>query len=149
MLLSFWTVAAASSIEPARLEQCQTKVGLEKLRVLAVNADDPADAAAIDIMVAKENFSFPVLLATPDIAGCYDIFYRYLFDRRRDLGIPTSFLLDERGAIVKVYQNALTPERLAADLESVPKTAAERVQRALPFAGTLHQGTFQRSSLLA
>ena len=146
VLLSFWTAAAPNSLEHLRvLERCQKQVGPEQLRVLAVTADDPANTAAINSLVAKENFSFPVLLGTPDIAGCYDIFYRYLFDRRRDLGIPTSFLLDERGAIVKVYQNALTPERLAADLESVPKTAAERVQRALPFAGTLYQGAFQRN----
>jgi tetratricopeptide (TPR) repeat protein len=146
VLLSFWTASSPNNLEHLRvLEQCQKKLGSGNLRVLAVNADDPVNVAAINSLVAKERFSFPVLLATPDIAGCYDIFYRYLFDRRRDLGIPTSFLLDERGAIAKVYQNALTPEQLAADLQSMPKTAAERVQRALPFAGTLYQGAFQRN----
>ena len=38
------------------------------------------------------------------MAGVYNIIYRYLFDRRRDLPIPTSFLLDKEGMIVKVYQ---------------------------------------------
>ncbi len=40
---------------------------------------------------AKEKLSFPTLLATPDVAGVYNIVYRYLFDRRRDLGSANVF----------------------------------------------------------
>jgi hypothetical protein len=39
-----------------------------------------------------------------DLAATYNILYRYLFDRHRDLTLPTSFLIDENGDIVKVYQ---------------------------------------------
>ena len=43
-------------------------------------------------------------LRTEQVAGVYNIIYRHLFDRRRDLPIPISFLLDANGMIVKVYQ---------------------------------------------
>jgi len=42
----------------------------------------------------KEGISLPILLATQEVAGVYNIIYRYLFDRRRDLALPTSFLLN-------------------------------------------------------
>jgi Flp pilus assembly protein TadD/peroxiredoxin len=146
VLLSFFITTAPHSLEHLRvLNQCQKNIGPTNLRVLAVNVDDLADAGKINSLVSRENFSFPILLATPDVAGCYDIFYRYIFDRRRDLGLPTSFLLDENGAIVKVYQNSLTLEQLSTDLKSLPKTAAARIRKALPFPGTLYQGAFQRN----
>ena len=94
---------------------------------------------------AQERFSFPVLFATEEVAGVYNIIYRYLFDRRRDLAIPTSFLLDKEGMIVKVYQGPIDPQRLLEDVRSAPTTAADRKQRALPLGGTLYQGAFQRN----
>ena len=75
---------------------------------MAIIVDDPQNAAAVESLAAKEKFSFPMLLATPEVAGVYNIIYRYLFDRRRDLGFPTSFLIDAKGEIVKVYQGRVT-----------------------------------------
>ncbi len=59
-----------------------------------------------------------MLLATEEVAGIYNIIYRYLFDRRRDLGIPTSFLLNRESMIVKVYQGDLDPQRVLDDVKS-------------------------------
>ena len=75
--------------------------------------------------------SFPVVFATADTAGIYNIIYRYLFNRRRDLPIPTSFLLDNEGIIVKVYQGPVDPAQLLEDLRSTPTTAAERVRKGI------------------
>ena len=79
------------------------------------------------------------------MAGIYNIVYRYLFDRRRDLAIPTSFLLDREGMIVKVYQGPLDSQRVLEDVQSVPTTEAERRQKAIPLGGSLYQGAFQRN----
>ena len=68
-----------------------------------------------------------------------------LFDRRRDLAIPTSFLLDREGMIVKVYQGPISPERLLEDVRAVPTTTAGRMQKAMPLGGVLYQGAFQRN----
>ena len=90
-------------------------------------------------------FEFPLLFASDEVAGIYNIIYRYLFDRRRDMPIPTAFLLDRQGMIVKVYQGLMNLEHLQADLKSVPTTAASRMEKALPFKGLLAQDAFQRN----
>ena len=34
------------------------------------------------------HLSFPILLGSEDVAGIYNILYRYIFDRNRDLSLP-------------------------------------------------------------
>ena len=73
-----------------------------------------------------------MVFATEEVAGVYNIIYRYLFDRRRDLAIPTSFLLDTEGMIVKVYQGPVDAPTGAGRCEAAPTTAAERMRRRFP-----------------
>jgi tetratricopeptide (TPR) repeat protein/peroxiredoxin len=144
VLLTFWAIASESSAEHLRrLQRYHPK--LTGLQVLAANVDRPEDSSAVRSYLAKDKLPFPALLATEEVTGTYNIIFRYLFDRRRDLGIPTSFLIDEDGSIVKVYQGIINPEHLMEDLKSMPHDSADRVRKALPFAGTLHLGTFQRN----
>ena len=88
----------------------------------------------------RESLFFPAVFATEDVAGIYNIIYRYLFDRRRDLGIPACFLLDRQGMLVKVYQGPVSAARVAEDVRTAPTLAADRSDRALPFKGELFQG---------
>jgi len=146
VLLCLWASDAPGCAEQLRRwQQIQEKVASSGLRVLGVNVDDPADPIAIKSFVAREHISFPVLLGTQEFAGIYDIIYRYLFDRRRDLPFPTSLLIDKGGSIVKIYQGPTHPEHIAEDLKTAPATKSERIRRALPFDGTLYQGAFQRN----
>jgi Flp pilus assembly protein TadD/peroxiredoxin len=146
LLLNFWSVASPSCREQMRLlRQSRSSLSFGGLRIVGINVDDPCNTQAVQTFVTKEGFSFPALLATPDVAAVYNIVYRYLFDRRRDLPLPTSFLLNREGMIVKVYQGPVNPERLVEDVRSVPSIPADRVRMALPFAGTLYRGTFQRN----
>lgn len=145
-LLMFWAMASETSREQLRVLQKQRdRLAPGGLKVVGVNIDDPRDEAAVRTFVAKEGLSFPVLLATQDMAGIYNIIYRHMFDRHRDLGVPTSLLIDGDGMIVKIYQGTVHAERLVEDLKSVPKTAAERMRKGLPFGGTLYQGEFTRN----
>ena len=145
-LLHFWASSAPKCREQLRQFQ-EHKVALNAsgLKVVAINIDGPADTAAARKMVADERISFPALFATEDVAGIYNIIFRYLYDRRRDLALPTSFLLDIDGNIVKVYQGALDAARLALDARRVSVTTAGQLTRALPFPGRLFQGAFQRN----
>ena len=54
-------------------------------------------------------FSFPTIAYNPDLIAIYNILYRSLYDRHRDLSLPTSFLLDDKGLIVKIYQGPIDP----------------------------------------
>jgi tetratricopeptide (TPR) repeat protein/peroxiredoxin len=147
VLLHFWATSSPASLDVLKsLAKFQPTFRSTSLRVVAVNLDEPgAQAQRVPSAVAQLGISFPVLLATRDLAGVYNMVYRYLFDRRRDLAIPSSFLIDAHGMIVKLYQGVVDPGRIAEDLKRMPGTATDRLQKALPFAGTLCQGDFQRN----
>ncbi|HTR64393.1 MAG TPA: FG-GAP-like repeat-containing protein [Terriglobales bacterium] len=146
LLLHFWT--AKSSDEDLRmLARVQTGWAAQGLQLLTVNVDNPPDDAGLRALAGKEHFSFPILRGTDDVAGVYNILYRYLFDRHRDLSLPTSFLIDAKGDIVKVYQGPVQPERIEEDCRQIPQTAAQRLAKALPFPGVTDVSEFPRNYL--
>jgi Flp pilus assembly protein TadD/peroxiredoxin len=146
VLLNFWTTTAPLCHDQLRmLHRHSHALAANQLEILAVNLDEASDVAAARSFAAQEKLSFPVLFATVDVAGIYNIIYRHLFDRRRDLAIPTSFLVDREGMIVKVYQGPIDPEHLLEDARSVPTTPADRMKKAIPFNGDLYQGAFTRN----
>ena len=145
-LLHFWAASAPKCREQLRhLQQHKAALDSSGLKVVAINADATDAMAGARKVLAEERVSFPALFATEEVAGIYNIIFRYLFDRRRDLALPTSFLLDADGRIVKVYQGAVDAVRLARDARGANASAGEQVTRALPFRGDLLQGTFQRN----
>ena len=146
LLLNFGSLDSPRCKEQLRLlDQHQSKLSSKTLRVVAIHVDDQADPAKLRAFAEKEKLSFPLLLGTADVAGVYNIVYRYLFDRRRDLLLPTSFLIDKDGMIIKVYQGPLNPEDLLTDLDRISQTPAKRIRRGLPFPGTLYQSEFKRN----
>ena len=68
-----------------------------------------------------------------DIAAVYNLLYRQLFDRHRDLELPTSFLINHEGYIVKVYQGTIKPAHVEQDFRQIPNSDADRLARGLPF----------------
>jgi len=146
VLLYFWATGSPLCRSQLKLlQQQRAQFATRQVSAVSVNLDSPELLSSVRALAAQEQLAFPVLLATQEVAGVYNIVYRYLFDRRRDLAIPTSFLIDKEGMIVAVYQGELSPERVLEDIQSIPETADGRVQRALPFPGTLYQGQFQRN----
>ena len=149
ILLHFWTTTAPSCLEQLRLlQKYQAKFSSHDLRLLCINVNDPQDAGAVRSFARQEGISLPILLATREVAGVYNILYRFLFDRRRDLGLPTSFLLQRDGMIVKVFQGPVDPDRLLDDIRTMPDTPAGFLEKSLPMKGTLYQGgLFQRNDV--
>ncbi len=146
VLLYFWATTAPSCRTQLRLmEQHRSAFSANQLQILAIDLDNTAALPSVRSLAVQERLSYPVLIASEEVAGIYNIFYRYLFDRRRDLAIPTSFLLDSDGMIVKVYQGSVDPETLLTDVKSMPAAAKDRMQKAIPFPGKLYQGSFQRN----
>lgn len=146
LLLCFWTTnSTGSNDQLALLRTYSSKLTSGRVEVLAMNVDDASDVAKAQQFAAQHALPFPVLFATPEIAGVYNIIYRYLFDRRRDLPTPASFLIDDGGKIVKVYQGVLDPQHLVEDVRSMPRTAGERIHKALPFPGMVPEGGFPRN----
>jgi tetratricopeptide (TPR) repeat protein len=146
LLLNFWATTAPLSLEQLRLlHRHSAALAARQLQILAINVNEAADAQAARSFASQQALPFPVLFASEDMAGIYNIIYRHLFDRRRDLGLPTTFLLNAEGMIVKVYQGPIDPSRLIEDVGSAPATLADRIRKAIPFKGELYQGAFLRN----
>jgi tetratricopeptide (TPR) repeat protein len=144
VLLQFWTSKSQTCISDLRaLAKGYSYWSSHGLQLLSVNVDEwtasPAQQPTesnqdLTTLVRRERLPFPVLRGSEDITAIYNLVYRQIFDRHRDLGVPTSFLIDEQGRIVKVYQGMLPPDQVDKDFRSIPNSAAERFARGLPFA---------------
>jgi len=145
-LICFWSTAAVASLDG--LAALANNFGLSSgrdLTCIAVNVDDPVNLDRARSFARLKRFSFPVLFATAESAGIYNLIYRYLFDRRRDLPIPSAMLLDSDSLIVKVYQGAPDPDSVLKDVHSIPASARDRMRSSLPFPGILVQDRLARN----
>jgi Flp pilus assembly protein TadD/peroxiredoxin len=146
ILLHFWSTRSPVCLDQLRaLQQGRTAFGNARITVVAVNVDDAGDEERARAVASSQRFAFLMLFGTDEVAGTYNIIYRYLFDRRRDLPLPSSFLIDRGGMIVKVYQAQVDARRIVDDVSNAPSTTGERIEKALPFAGKLYQGSFERN----
>lgn len=147
LLLHLWTSNSPACVEQLRVFQRSHSLLADRgMALAAMNLDDPSDPPGLKALTAKEGLSFPILVASRDVAGVFNIVYRYLLDRHRDLEVPASFLIDRAGDIIKLYQGMVQPETLLEDLSSAPHTPEDRARKALPFPGTLVQDAFQRNT---
>jgi tetratricopeptide (TPR) repeat protein/peroxiredoxin len=153
VLLNFWATGLAGWQEDLKiLDQVYKRwTGTTSInpgpQPLAVNVDDSSNAEKAQAMARELHLSFPILRGSDDVAGIYNILYRYLFDRHRDLSLPTSFLIDAKGDIVKVYQGRVSVEHVEQDFRHIPQTSAERMTKALPFPGASETSEFGRNYL--
>ena len=156
LLLTFWNLQSPVCLKQLQsLERHQSRWTSQRLTVAAVhvplNSSDgsyPSGQTDKVRTFAHENgLSFPVLLASDDMASVYNILFLYLFDRRRDIGLPTSFLIDEESRIVKIYQGPVDPEEVSQDCTNIPRTDDEFQDRGLPFPGILCGSTLHHPHL--
>jgi Flp pilus assembly protein TadD/peroxiredoxin len=144
--LNFWATWSPPSIETLKaLDRSPILRKQGTLEVLTISVDKPEDAAQVRAFTRDNSLRLAVLLASEDATGIYNLVYHFTFDRRRNLGLPTTFLIDPQGFIVKVYQGPVEAERLNADRQGIPQTPEDRGRLALPFPGTLHLGEFRRN----
>jgi len=146
LLLNFWaTWSSPCEGELRLLEEHHARWAAQGLEVLAISVNGPQEAETIRAFARARRLTVAILMASEDVAGIYNVLYRYLFDRRRDLGIPTSFLVDEQGSIVKIYQGPIKPQNVLKDSGEIPRAAEQRLAKSLPFSGTYYGGEFHRN----
>jgi tetratricopeptide (TPR) repeat protein len=148
LLLNFWAAAAELSKNDLKIfEQYHRRWESAGLQLLSVNLESSADEPTIQKFVSEYKLSFPILRGSDDVAAIYNILYRLLFDRHRELGLPASFLINDRGEIVKVYQGPVDPNHVLQDFKSLPRNNAERLAKALPFSGISDATDYSRNYL--
>jgi tetratricopeptide (TPR) repeat protein len=148
VLLYFWSSSLlASRNDLEQFEKLHSTWGSEGLQLLTINVDAAQSDNKNKPVEQTARHSFPVLAATPESVAVYNLLYRQLFDRHRDLSLPIAFLLDKNGAITKVYQGAIPHVHYGDDFKTIPRTDAERVAKALPFPGLSATYEFGRNYL--
>jgi Flp pilus assembly protein TadD/peroxiredoxin len=115
------------------------KLQQNKLDVLAISVSDESAGAP------SGTLPFPVVAADVQTRNVYNIFYRYLFERRRDIPLPTAFLLDSSQQVIKVYSGGFVPARVLQDHLDAPINAPSRMERALPFKGKFYGEGFHHN----
>ncbi len=144
LLLNFWTAKS-----PGCIEHLKTlgRLHAQGVQVLALNVDDSGKLESLNALTGDPHLSLPILRASDEVAAIYNILYRYIFDRHCDLTLPTSFLIDQGGDIVKLYQGRIDFQQVKDDLEHIPQSDSDRITKALPFPGVMESNNFQRNYL--
>jgi tetratricopeptide (TPR) repeat protein/peroxiredoxin len=148
VVLNFWAAGSPGCREELKVfNQIYERWAGRGLQLLAVNVDDSSSSDKVRTIARELHLSFPVVRGSDDVTGIYNILYRHLFDRHRDLSLPTTFLIDAKGDIVKVYQGPINAGHVEQDFEHIPQTGAERLAKALPFPGVSETSEFRRNYL--
>ena len=136
LLLNVWATWCPPCREELReLQQHAFKMDQVGLQTLAVSVDDPERKAAVEQFAAEENLEFPVLLADIKFSSAYNLVKRHLLNRRTDLRIPTSFLVNSDGYVEKIYEGRVRAKQVIADRGLLGEPAERRLERAIPFEG--------------
>ena len=122
--------------------QALTRAGIGSI-ALAVDAS-PTQAPLRD---DTSGATTPVVVATPEVALSYAILNRHLFMNRQDLRLPTCLLLDAGGNVVKVYRDRVDVAEIVRDAAMTDVPPADRLARAVPFAGTFYSAVPLRNYL--
>lgn len=157
VLVYFWTKRSPGCVEDLNaLEKRYAGWASQGMQAIAINVDDFAEERAkienaqnedLTGFARDRHLSIPIVRASEDLAAVYNILYRQIFDRHRDLTLPTSFLIDRDGNIVKVYQGALVIEHVEQDFNKIPTNDDERLTLGLPFPRGNHTLDFGRNYL--
>jgi Tfp pilus assembly protein PilF/peroxiredoxin len=143
-VLLFWSAAAppsqAALLALARERDAFARQGAT---MLALALDPPAEEAKV--RAAAAGAGVPVMIASEETAGAYNLLHRYLFDRREDLRLPTVLLLNGRGEVVKLYRDPMAAGAILDDLAHLEVPPTARLARAVPFPGTLLSPVAERN----
>lgn len=136
VLLNVWaTWCPPCRSELRDLQRNRSQLAEAGLRVVAVSVDEPESHPDVERFVQSEGLTFPVLLANTEFLSAYNLVKRHLLNRRTDLRIPTTFLVNRNGFLEKLYEGPLKPALAIKDVQHLGEPAGRRLARAVPFDG--------------
>ncbi len=106
LLVTFFaTWCPPCRMEVPELKKLQESFGDKKFSVVAISVDQGGVAGVADF-VARKELNYPVLMAS----------YKTISDFGGVYGIPTSFLVNTAGSVVKRYQGFVDYDTLERDI---------------------------------
>ena len=146
ILLNFWaTWCVPCQVELADLSEHREALEGAELLPLLVSVDEPSEHETVRRYVREKQLPFPVLFPDKDTVTAFDLLVRHVLDQSAELAIPTSFLIDESGSILKLYLGRTSADQILSDVESWPGSEVELLERALPFPGRAYVTRFERN----
>src|SRR5258708_2818452 len=95
VLLHFWSASVAGTEKDldnfAKLHDGWPQKGWQ---LLTINVDSAQNDASRTAQLQHQSHSFPILHGTPDVIAIYNLLYRQLFDRHRDMSVPLSLFIE-------------------------------------------------------
>ncbi len=135
-VINFWATWCAPCQEEMKAwKEHYASIQAAGGELIAISVDEAQDAAKVAQFVQERGLAFPVIQADAETLQRYNIFYRQLFERRSDLQIPTTFLLDSSGRVVKLYRGIVPVPVLLADLRNAATAPDKIFASALPYSG--------------
>ncbi len=140
--------SAASSSRATLARNCRgcarplTKTGVP---LLAISVDPTSDQAKV--RAAVQGLGLTAAIAGDDVAGTWNILHRYVFDRREDLPLPISFLIDARGEIVKIYRGSMANASILDDIQEHRRLSGRSSGPRHPIPRCLHVGAWTTERL--
>ena len=148
VLLHFWSASVAGSEKDLdNFERLHNEWAQKGWQLLTIHVDSAENHASDAAQARHKTHSFPILDGTQDVIAIYNLLYRQLFDRHRDMSLPLSFLIDGQGNIVKIYRNSVSMQQFEADFRGIPQNDSQRLAKALPFPGLGESYDFARNYL--
>ena len=143
-LLVFGSTSSPASQAAFRgLASGQAALAQAGVSVLAVTLDSSGDKPGS----APGFAGLPLARGTDEVGAVYWILNRYLFVTKEDLRLPTAFLLNPEGEIVRVYREEVPVLEVIRDAAKIAARLPERLARAMPFEGHFYGTPGQRNDL--
>ena len=131
-LLIMWAEWCANcKIELKELAAARAQIEAAGIRVVAVNVDEDTAGTNGGSFLQSIAWPFDHVTATPELLSILSVAQRAVLSRPKPELVPTSYLLDEEGALLFIYRGAAKPERLIADAAlpaEAPHLRRERFQ---------------------
>jgi tetratricopeptide (TPR) repeat protein len=137
LLVSLWSSTCSVCLaELGEWNEARERIEKSGLRLLALSANEPADATTTpEQIVQKLAPWYATGKASSAVLDALELLQLSLVDRRRTMGVPTSFLFDARGRLAYVYKGRVALDTLLADVAATPLEDAALAQRNVPFPG--------------
>jgi Flp pilus assembly protein TadD/peroxiredoxin len=144
VLLTFWTSTCPGCAEQLKdMADKRPGIAAAGAKILTIAAD--AEVAKARAFAQANAPGLTVLPVDDATLVTYGILTKYLFDKNEEIVLPTTFLIDPRGDIVKMYRGRADAALMAADLPKADVPPAERLARSVPFPGKFYQTPGERN----